>query len=510
MSVLKRNPHSRDISVNQKKIKKKQEFFNQNVILKQEDFMIYHTDEVIQFIKEEDVKFIRLAFFDVLGTQKNISIMPYEIERAFSEGIPFDASSILGFGGEEHSDLFLHPDPSTITILPWRPEHGKVVRMYCKISYPNGDPFPLDTRSILIKAIGEAKKQGLNFYFGAEKEFYLFKLNDDGTPSKIPYDNAGYMDIAPLDKGENVRREICLDLEQMGIRPESSHHEEGPGQNEIDFRYSDALKSADNVETFTSVVKTVAAKNGLWASFEPKPLENQAGSGLHINISVKSDEIDESSVKSSEKSAENLESSSKSAKNQENLLESEKNKTETELLRQVIAGILNRIQELTAIFNPSPESYNRLGKFKAPKYISWSKQNRSQLIRIPAANGEYVRAELRSPDSSSNIYLVYASLIYAGLEGIKNKMQLSPSLDLNLLDENVLSKNQEIISKLKTLPLTFDDAWEKSLSSDFVKQFIPKEILSFCKNYFYLQIEKSKLGEKNFDAVNDILLKRGI
>lgn len=407
--------------------------------------MIYHTDEVIQFIKEEDVKFIRLAFFDVLGTQKNISIMPYEIERAFNEGIAFDASSILGFGSEAHSDLFLHPDPSTITILPWRPEHGRVVRMYCKISYPDGNPFPYDTRSMLIKAVDEAKKEGLNFYFGSEKEFYLFKQNDDGSPSKIPYDSAGYMDIAPLDKGENVRREICLTLEQMGIRPESSHHEEGPGQNEIDFRYSDALKSADDVETFTSVVKTVASKNGLWASFSPKPLENQPGNGLHINMSVKSDE----------------------------------NKNETELLKQMIAGVLNRIQELTALFNPSPESYARFGSFKAPKYISWSSQNRSQLIRIPAAQGEYVRAELRSPDSSSNIYIVYTALIYAGLEGIKNKMQLPESVD-----ENLFVANQEILAKLKTLPLNFNDAWEKCSSSDFVKKIIPEEILNFYKEYF--------------------------
>ncbi len=455
--------------------------------------MIYHTDEVIQFIKEEDVKFIRLAFFDVLGTQKNISIMPYEIERAFNEGIAFDASSILGFGGEEHSDLFLHPDPSTITILPWRPEHGRVVRMYCKISYPNGDPFIFDTRSILIKAIGEAKKQGLNFYFGAEKEFYLFKQNDDASPSKIPYDEAGYMDIAPLDKGENVRREICLTLEQMGIRPESSHHEEGPGQNEIDFRYSDALKSADDVETFTSVVKTVAAKNGLWASFSPKPLENQPGNGLHINMSVKSDEIDEID-----------ELDEKSAKLSS---ESAKNSSETELLKQMIAGVLNRISELTAIFNPSPESYARFGSFKAPKYISWSKQNRSQLIRIPAASGEYVRAELRSPDSSSNIYLVYALLIYAGLEGIKNKMQLPPSVDLNLFDEEVLTKNQEIVSNLKTLPLSFEGAWQKCSSSDFVKQFVPKEILSFYQKYFASQIKESELKDK---ILEEISLKRGV
>ena len=208
--------------------------------------MKYSKKEVLQYVQEEDVKFIRLAFCDVFGRQKNISIMPEELARAFEYGIAIDASAIAGFGDENHSDLFLHPDADTLMPLPWRPEHGCVVRMFCNITYPDGRIFECDTRSILKKAIQDAEHAGYHFFFGAGQEFYLFQLDDNGNPTKIPYDNATYMDIAPEDRGENIRREICLTLEQMGIRPEGSHHEEGPGQNEIDFRYSDPLTAADN------------------------------------------------------------------------------------------------------------------------------------------------------------------------------------------------------------------------------------------------------------------------
>ena len=219
--------------------------------------------------------------------------MPDELPRAFEHGIAFDASAIKGFKDETHSDLFLHPDPETLTWLPWRPEQGKVVRMFCSISYPDGKPFECDTRSLLKKAVKDAKEAGLTFFFGAEQEFYLFELDEKNNPTKIPYDNAGYMDIAPEDKGENVRREICLTLEKMGIHPESSHHEEGPGQNEIDFRYTEALNAADNAMTFQTVVKTVARSNGLYADFSPKPLKDAPGNGFHINVSVRPDESSE-------------------------------------------------------------------------------------------------------------------------------------------------------------------------------------------------------------------------
>ena len=225
--------------------------------------MDYTAKEVLQFVKENDVKFIRLAFCDVFGKQKNISILPEELPRAFEYGIAFDASAIAGFGDESKCDLLLHPEPETLMLLPWRPEHGKVVRMFTYITYPDGSLFECDTRSLLKKAIEDAKKAGYSFSFGAEQEFYLFHLDENGKPTKSPYDNAGYMDIAPEDRGENIRREICLTLEQMAIRPESSHHEEGPGQNEIDFRYSDALTAADNAMTFQTTVKTIALQNRL-------------------------------------------------------------------------------------------------------------------------------------------------------------------------------------------------------------------------------------------------------
>ena len=225
--------------------------------------MVYEKEEILQYIIEEDVKFIRMTFCDVMGRLKNVSIMPDELDRAFDYGIAIDASAVAGFGGEVYSDLVLRPDASTLCILPWRPEHGRVVRMFCSVHYPDGRPFEADTRAILARAVEDARKEGYTFFFGPEMEFYLFRLDESGAPTKTPYDHAGYMDVAPEDKGENVRREACLTLEQMGIRPESSHHEEGPGQNEIDFRYADPITAADNAVTFKSVVATVAAGNGL-------------------------------------------------------------------------------------------------------------------------------------------------------------------------------------------------------------------------------------------------------
>ena len=290
--------------------------------------MKYSAQEIIQYVNEEDVKFIRLAFCDVYGKQKNISIMPSELPRAFEYGIAVDASAINGFGDETHSDLFLHPDTETLSILPWRPEHGRVIRMYCTITDSDGRLFECDTRSLLKKAIADAKDAGVEFSFGSELEFYLFKRDENGNPTKEPYDDAGYMDIAPDDKGENIRREICLTLEQMGIQPESSHHEEGPGQNEIDFRYSDPLSAADNAMTFQTVVKTVAHRNGLCADFTPKPLPNQPGNGFHINMSVKND-------------------SSHIA------------------LSYMLAGILKYVPELTVFLNPMENSYERFGFNKA-------------------------------------------------------------------------------------------------------------------------------------------------
>ena len=402
--------------------------------------MKYSKAEVLQYMQEENIKFIRLEFCDVFGKQKNISIVPQELPRAFEQCIAIDASAISGFGDESHSDLFLHPDTDTLMLLPWRPEHGRVVRMFCSISYPDGTPFECDTRSLLKKAVQTAKQNGYQFFFGAEQEFYLFHLDENGNPTKTPYDNASYMDISPEDKGENIRREVCLTLEQMGILPESSHHEEGPGQNEIDFRYSDPLTAADNSMTFQTVVKTIAGLNGVFADFSPKPLENQAGNGFHINMSVKSSD-----------GTDNMDS--------------------------MIAGILFKISDMTVFFNPTPDSYKRFGSHKAPKYISWSSENRSQLIRVPAAIGIYRRAELRSPDPSANTYLAFALMIHAALEGIQNKLVLPPPVDINLYkaDDNTL-KN------FRQLPKDFKSACTAAANSDFIKKHIPDTILNIYCN----------------------------
>lgn len=403
--------------------------------------MNYTKQEVMQFVGEEDVKFIRLAFCDVFGKQKNISIMPEELPRAFEYGIAIDASAVKGFSDGVHSDLFLHPDPGTLAALPWRPEHGRVVRMFCSVRYHDGSIFENDTRSILKKAVEDAAKAGYEFRFGAEMEFYLFKLDDYGENVKVPYDNAGYMDIAPYDKSENIRREICISLKEMGINPESSHHEEGPGQNEIDFRYSDPLSAADNALTFRKIVQDIALHNGLWASFSPKPLEDKPGNGLHINMSVKS-----------KNGEENISAS-------------------------MIAGILEHVRDMTIILNSKDESYKRLGSHKAPKYISWSSQNRSQLIRIPAAHGEYKRMELRSPDPRANPYLAFALLIYAALDGIQRKLELPLPADVNLY-----TADEETLSKYKKLPENRKEAAKVALESEFMKKHLTESMLkTFCQ-----------------------------
>ena len=402
--------------------------------------MKYSPEEVMQFVIEEDVKFIRLAFCDVYGRQKNIAILSSELKRAFEHGIAIDASAIDGFGGEVRSDLLLHPDASTLIQLPWRPQHGKVARMFCAITYPDGRPFEADTRRILKDAVQEAQDKGYTFAFGSEMEFYLFQLDENGEPTKIPYDKAGYMDIAPEDKGENVRREICLTLEQMGIKPESSHHESGPGQNEIDFRYSDPMTAADNAVTFHVVVKTIAARNGLWADFSPKPLSDKDGNGMHINISAKSSE-------------------------------------KSDPLPDVIAGILNKIREMTAFLNPCENSYERLGRDKAPRYITWSGENRSQLVRIPAAVGEYRRAELRSPDPMANPYLAFALVIYAGLYGIRKKLPLPPAADFN-----TFTASEDVLSSYQKLPETLDEAMCVAKSSKFIQEHLPNAVISaYCR-----------------------------
>ena len=398
--------------------------------------MKYTPDEVMEYIQEEDVKFIRMAFCDVYGKQRNVAIMPTELPRAFEYGIAIDASAIPGFHMGPRSDLFLRPNAETLKELPWRPQHGRVAHMFCDVVHPDGTPFEADTRRLLRDAVTSAAEKGYSFRFGTEMEFYLFKLDQNGEPTKEPFDHAGYMEVAPDDRGENVRRDVCLTLERMGILPESSHHESGPGQNEIDFRYAEAVTAADNAVIFRSVVKTIAAQNGLYADFSARPLPDKDGNGMHINLSA--------------------------SRNGEDL---------SPLL--LIPGLLDRIRDMTLFLNPAQDSYARLGRDKAPLYISWAEENRSQLLRIPAASGQYRRVELRSPDSAANPYLAFALLIHAALEGLeRGKKPPEPSrLDL-------LNADPEALKTLRRLPVSLEEAAKTARGSDFIRAHVPEMILN--------------------------------
>ena len=386
--------------------------------------MTYKFDEVMKYIEEEDAKFIRLAFRDAFGTQKNISVMPGELMKAFEDGAPINAREIAGFRGCPYASLFLKPDPSTLAILPWRPDSGKVLRMFCDVYTPDGNVFPADTRAILKNAVKCAEDAGIEFRFGNETEFYLFKKDDNGNPTNIPYDQAGYMDIAPADRCENIRREISLTIERMGLTPERSHHESGPGQNEIDFHYGKPLKAADQMTTFKMVVNTIADRYGLAADFSPLPLKNMPGNGYHINIYA----VD---------------------------------REDNDVVKYVAAGILDKIREITLFLNPTEASYARLGSHRAPDRVNWSSEGESELMYMETFKGR-TRAELRSPDASSNPYLVYALLIHAGLMGIKDRKEPSKEME----GDSIL------------LPSSKKEALKLARESEFVKAVIPEEIIS--------------------------------
>ncbi len=385
--------------------------------------MEYTFEEVMKYIEEEDVKFIRLAFRDAYGVQKNISVMPGEMKKACEDGAPINARAIAGFEDCPYASLYLKPDLDTLSILPWRPDTGKVLRMFCNVYTPEGEEYLSDTRTILRRAIDKARAAGIEFRFGTESEFYLFMKDDEGNPTKIPYDRAGYMDIAPADKCENVRREISLTIERMGLIPERSHHEAGPGQNEIDFHYAKPLKAADQMTTFKMVVSTVANRYGLVADFSPLPLEGQPGNGHHINLYA----VDEEGK---------------------------------DVVTYAAAGILERIREITIFLNPKDASYARLGNRNAPDRVNWSSAGESELVYIETYKGK-TRVELRSPDAEGNPYLVYALLIYAGLSGIERKLELPAELQQDAA----------------ALPGSRKEAGKLALESDFVKEYVPEGIL---------------------------------
>ncbi|MGI6030288.1 MAG: glutamine synthetase family protein [Eubacteriales bacterium] len=409
-----------------------------------------HTiQDILQFVQENDVEFVRLAFCDLYGEQKNIAIMATELERAFHHGISFDASAIDGFLNVGESDLLLFPDPSTIAILPWRPQQSRVARFFCDIRRPDGTPFEGDGRTILRQAAQEAQEMGYQCKLGAECEFYLFHTDEDGEPTRKPLDRGGYFSVAPLDRGENVRREICLTLKHMGIQPESSHHEQGPGQNEVVIRFQDAVTAADDLMTLKSVICAMAEQNGLWADFGPKPLPGRSGSGLHFNLSLFQDG--------------------------RNIFRVEQDQ-HCRQAESFIAGILRRVAEITVFLNPLPQSYLRLGEFEAPRYISWSHQNRSQLIRIPFGREERARMELRSPDPSCNPYFAMALLLRAGMEGIRDELPLCPPVNRDLLHD------ADAAQGLESLPTSLSQAVELAKHSEFLRRCLPQLALNTYLN----------------------------
>ena len=389
-------------------------------------------DEVMDFIEENDVKFIRLAFCDYFGNQKNISVMPEEFKKAAERGEAFDSFRIAGFDDKNASDLFLKPDLSTMCILPWRPQEGRVLRFYSDVITADGKSYGLDPRRILKDTVHECRKLDFKPRIGLNSEFYLFRTDEEENPTLIPWDNGSSYDIAPLDRGENIRREICLTMEEMGITPEKSYHESGPGQNEIDFEEDSALHTADNFITYKNVVGAVSARNGIYASFAPKPLADQSGNGLHIRMSL--------------------------FRNGINLREIDPTMTES-----FTAGVLNRMRDITIFLNTEASSYARFGQGEAPKHITWSMENRSRLLRIPVVNGKRVGFILRSPDSGINPYIAFTVIIKAGLMGIARGEKLPQPVERSIRD-----MSDEERSAYDKLPLTLDEAVECAKKSSFI------------------------------------------
>lgn len=394
----------------------------------------YTKEDIIRLVKEENVKFIRLQFTDILGTIKNVEIPVSQLEKALNNKMMFDGSSIEGFVRIEESDMYLYPDLDTFVIFPWTAEKGKVARFICDIYNPDGTPFEGDPRNNLKRVLKEMEELGFNaFNLGAEPEFFLFKLDEKGDPTLELNDNGGYFDLAPTDLGENCRRDIVLELEEMGFEIEASHHEVAPGQHEIDFKYANAVKACDDIQTFKLVVKTIARKHGLHATFMPKPLFGVNGSGMHSNLSL--------------------------FRNGENAFydpNAEDGLSETAL--QFIAGVIKHATSFTAVTNPTVNSYKRLVPgYEAPCYVAWSGRNRSPLIRIPASRGMSTRIEVRSVDPSANPYLAMAVLLAAGLDGIKNKLTPPKPVDRNIY---IMTKEERIENGIIDLPATLYEALE--------------------------------------------------
>ena len=427
--------------------------------------MKYSKDDILSLVIDNDVKFIRLQFVDILGNLKNAAITVSQLEKALDNKCMFDGSSIVGFTGIEESDMYLYPDLDTFTVFPWRPQQGKVARIICDIYKPDGTPFEGYPRYVLKKAVKRAEDMGYVFNVGPECEFFLFRKDDNGNITTVPHDNGTYFDLGPVDMGENTRREICLTLEDMGFEVESTHHEMAGGQHEIDIKYDEALKAADNILTLKLVVKTAAQRNGLYATFMPKPSEGVHGSGMHVNMSLSRD------GKNVFADADDKHGLSKEA-------------------YSFMAGILKHIKGITAVTNPIVNSYKRfVPGFDAPTCIAWSDSNRSPLVRIPSIKGELTRIELRSPDLTCNPYLAFALMLNAGLDGIEKNMTPPASVDMDMfrMDDKELSA-----AGIERLPFDLGEALEEMEKDDIVKATLGEHVYSK-----YVELKKKEWLDYN-------------
>ena len=409
----------------------------------------YTKEDVLRLLEEEDVEFIRLQFTDLHGTLKNIAVTAGRIASILENGCHFDASAADGFPRAIDSERLLIPDFSTFEILPWRPQQGKVARLLCDVYMPEGTPSSLCSRQILKKNLEKAEGMGYKIEVGPECEFFLFETDENGNPTVVTHEQAGYFDVGPLDEGENARRDIVMNLEDMGFEINASHHEVAPAQHEIDLSHGEALSTADNIQTFKLAVRTMAKRHGLHATFMPKPKNDVNGSGMHINISILKDGV-------------NIFSD-----------ESDKNGLSKEAY-YFLGGLLKHLKGMSVITNPLVNSYKRLNSgFDAPVYIAWSARNRKQMVRIPALlNGNNARIELRSTDSAANPYLALALVIAAGLDGIEKKITAPEAIDVNIASLSEEERNKLSVDRL---PGTLKEAIDAAKADPFIAETLGRE-----------------------------------
>ncbi|WP_421430169.1 type I glutamate--ammonia ligase [Lactiplantibacillus plantarum] len=412
----------------------------------------YSKDDIRRIVKEENVNFLRLMFTDLFGTIKNVEVPVSQLDKLLDNKLMFDGSSIDGFVRIEESDMYLYPDLSTWLIMPWNTEHGKIARIICEVYTSDRKPFEGDPRNNLIRVLNDMREAGYtSFNCGTEPEFFLFKMNEKGEPTTELNDKGSYFDLSPMDLGENCRRDIALELERLGFNVEASHHEVAPGQHEIDFKYADALSAADHIQTFKLVVKTIARKYNLWATFMPKPLNGVNGSGMHVNMSLFHD--------------------------QGNAFYDANDKSGLELSSDAyhfLGGLMKHARSYTAVTNPTVNSYKRLVPgYEAPVYVAWSASNRSPMIRIPSARGLSTRLELRSVDASTNPYLAFAAVLEAGLDGIKNGIEPPKSVDRNIY---VMDEDERAAAGIADLPSTLHNALKEFQTDPTMKKALGPHI----------------------------------